>query len=126
MAWTLYISNQASSDIDDIWAYGFEHFGRQVADDYDVLIQQALADLMEDPRRAGTAPMQGSEDGMHAYPLRHSKQRARGKIRTPRHSVIYFILDADVVAVASISRDIRERHLSSLSREAIEDELDLP
>jgi len=35
VAWTLYIADQARSEIMEIWQYGYDTFGLQVADDYD-------------------------------------------------------------------------------------------
>ncbi|MEO1608273.1 MAG: type II toxin-antitoxin system RelE/ParE family toxin [Pseudomonadota bacterium] len=122
MAWTLYISAQASRDIDAIWEYGYDTFGLQIADDYDALIKQALFDIRENPHRPGVA-LVPDRDGMYAYHLRYANQRAPGNIKTPRHAVIYFLIGDQTVAVASISRLIRQHHIKNLSRDTIIDEM---
>lgn len=45
MAWKLYVADQARNEIMEIWQYGYDTFGLQVADDDDELIKQALRDL---------------------------------------------------------------------------------
>jgi len=94
-----------------------------VANRYDALIQQALADIKEDPYRTGVKKMQGFSEDMYSYHLQHSNKREEGHIKSPRHAVFYFIINEKVIAVASISREIRERHIAGLNRESILDEM---
>ena len=122
MAWTLYISNQASRDIDDIWEYGYEKFGLKVADDYDALIKHALSEIQENPHRQGVAQMPDRE-GMYMYHLRYANQHVDCSIKNPSHAVIYFLVNGQTIAVASISRLIRQRHIENLSRDTIIEEL---
>lgn len=119
MSWTLYISHQARQDIDDIWHNGLNEFGIRVADDYELLIQQSLQDLMEDPRRTGTKPVRGHKEDILSYPIIHSKPRAKGHIKHPRHAVYYYLIGKHIVAIASISRQEREQHIGNLRREDI-------
>ncbi len=121
--WTLYISHQAQQDINDIWHRGLEAFGLKVDDDYELLIQQALRDLMENPHRTGYKTVSSHKENILAYPIVHSKPRAEGHIKHPRHAVYYYLIGENTVAVASISRQQRERHISQLRREDIVQEM---
>ena len=106
MTWTLYLSDQANHDIDEIWQYGFDHYDLTIANDYDLLIEQALQDVLENPFRMGAKEIQGYDNKMYSYHLRHSNSRAQGDIKQPRHTIIYFLLEANIIAVASIAPEI--------------------
>ncbi|MEM8665870.1 MAG: hypothetical protein AAGG48_00030 [Planctomycetota bacterium] len=123
MAWKLFLSNQASLEIDGIWSFGLEHFGRQIADDYDDLIQQALRDLLEDPQRLGCRRVSGFSEELYTFHLRFSNDRAGGKIKNPSHAVFFYLFDEQTIAVASISREVREFHLNQLERDKLLDEM---
>jgi plasmid stabilization system protein ParE len=123
MAWKLYISDQASREIDEIWEYGYDKFGKQVADDYEALIYQALSDLQKDPYQEGTKLVRGVAEKIYSYHLHYSNKSAGKNIKSPRHAIFYFTIDEQVIAIASISREIRERHITSLRRDTVVREL---
>ena len=123
MVWKLYISEQAGREIDEIWEYGFDKFGLQIADDYDALIQQALVDIKEDPYCIGVKKIRGFREEMYSYHLMHCNKHAEGNIKSPSHAVFYFITNEQTIAVVSISREIRERHIASLSRDSVVSEI---
>ena len=124
MVWKLYISDNARHEIQDIWYRGLSDFGLQIADDYELLIQQALLDLLENPLRQGAAPYKSSKDSLHEYRLTHSNARASGNIKHPSHAIYYYLIEDHIVAIAGICRQEREQHISSLSREEILRELE--
>ena len=123
MAWTLCISHQAQQDIDDIWQRGLDDFGLRIANDYDLLIEQALRDLMDDPHRSGSKQIAGHKEDILAYPIVYSKPRAEGDIKHPRHAVYYYLIEERIVAIASITRQVREEHINTLRRAVVMKEL---
>ena len=102
---------------------GLEHFGLRVADDYELLIEQALRDLMENPHRNGTKPVSSHQEDIYSYPIIHSKSRAEGDIKHPRHAVYFYLIEKHIVAIASIARQGREAHINTLQRSVVEEEL---
>lgn len=108
----IFLTEGAKQDIADLWFNGVEQFGQKVADDYDLLILQAITDLAEDPKRHGTRPVDQYADGLFAYPLEFSNKRK--KIRKPSHAVFYFTVQDDTLVIAAVTRPGRERFLSQL------------
>ncbi len=123
MRWNLYISEQADSEIDEIWQWGYDHFGLQIADDYDVLIKQAFYDLKHDPYRLGAYRVKGRKDELYSYHLMYSNNRAQGNIKHPAHTVYYFIIEEKTIAIVSIARDQRETHIAHIDRGVIIQEM---
>ena len=118
MAWELYISERANSEIEEIWLRGLDKYDLTIANDYDALIEHALEDLLEDPYRHGTRKVKG-HDGIYSYHLSNSKARVEGNIQKPAHAVFYFTIENKYVAITSIARQSREHHIKSLNREEI-------
>jgi len=50
------IAAPAFDDISDIWEWSVQRFGNAAALRYETLIDQAIADLAEDPQRPGAKP----------------------------------------------------------------------
>jgi toxin ParE1/3/4 len=81
----------AEEDIVRILAWSYEHFGEQARLRYGALLTQALVDIAEDPKRAGSVPREELATGARTYHLWHSRQRMAksvGKVGTPRHFLL--------------------------------------
>lgn len=77
----------ADLDLQSIFSWTFDEFGKPAVERYGQLIGQALHDLAEDPKRLGTQMV--TKDLM-IYHLRHSRtQRGWQKVHRPRHVILY-------------------------------------
>lgn len=88
------LSPAAERDIEAILAWTQRHFGEQVRLRYEELILQAMLDVADDPRRAGSSERPDLSKGAFTYHLRHSRDHVNksvGRIRRPRHFVLYRI-----------------------------------
>jgi len=84
-----------------------DHFGEAAADRYAELIQQALRDLIDEPKRPGAKAR--PDLGLHAYiyHLLFSRDRVSGeRVKTPRHFVVYRHV-GDTVEFARLLHDSR-------------------
>ena len=110
------ISGVARRDIAAIIARSLKHFGAEAALRYGALIAQALDDLQSDPMRPGSRaradlPLKDAR----TYHLGFSRDHGMisGRVKEPRHLVLYRIKPNGVVQIARIlydSRDIK-RHV---------------
>ncbi|MEO0984863.1 MAG: type II toxin-antitoxin system RelE/ParE family toxin [Cyanobacteria bacterium J06639_14] len=123
--WSCFLSGTAQLDIKDIYVHGYLQFGERIAEDYDELINQALADICEDPHRIGAKPVPGKDDGLHQYPLSLSKKRTQGKIKKPKHVVLYYIFARErAIVIARVLREGREQEQKKINRARVMDDLD--
>jgi len=91
------LSPQAEQDVEAILARSHEQFGERVRLHYEELLTQAILDLTEDPRRMGVQERPELANGVFTYHLRHSRDRVSrsiGRIRKPRHFLLYRIAPA--------------------------------
>ncbi|HEY3796871.1 MAG TPA: type II toxin-antitoxin system RelE/ParE family toxin [Caulobacteraceae bacterium] len=105
----------AEDDIVDILAWSRAQFGEAAARRYESLITSAMADLIADPFRPGSADRPELGPGARSWHLRTSRRRVgRGDrgVGRPRHLLIYRI-ETDVVVVGRVLHDAMEltRHL---------------
>ena len=113
----LQLSPQAEISIEEIYFRGYVEFGQRVADDYDKLIRQSITDLCGDPKRPGSKPVAGKNDGLRQYPLIYSRKRADVDIKNPKHDVLYYVLDErGLIVIADILRGGREKARDDIER----------
>lgn len=95
-------SEAADNDIVEILETSEIWFGRDAADRYLALIKAALADLLEDPGRAGSRIASDIDPAARIYHLRHSRHNvlASDRVKAPRHFILYKIISPDVLGVA--------------------------
>ncbi len=105
----LKISQQALGDIGAILEWTATEFGETAVLRYETLIEQALADIVADPERAGSIARPDLKiDGVRTYHLALSRRRVLGpRVKAPRHFVVYR-KNGDVVEVARILHDSRD------------------
>ena len=114
----LRLSLEAQEDIEAILAWTDGQFGDGIRVRYEELLVQAFLDLAEDPGRPGTIQRPELAKGAFAYHLRHSRDRVsrtRGRIRKPRHFVLYRIAADGYLEIGRVLHDSMDlaRHLPS-------------
>lgn len=113
----LLLSRQAEISIEEIYFRGYVEFGQRIADEYDKLIRQSIADLCEDPTRIGSKPVAEKNDGLHQYSIIHSKKRSGANIKNPKHIILYYVLgDRRLIIIADILRGGREKARDEIDR----------
>ncbi len=106
------LSGPALQDIATILAESAARFGNAASERYERLVAIALVELAADPARPGSRAAPELADGARIYHLRGSKRRARtstGTVGTPRHVVLYRVLEPDLIGVARVLHDSMDR-----------------
>jgi toxin ParE1/3/4 len=109
-SYQLRIAHTARREIIQILRRSRREFGSDASLRYDALIQQALADVREDPMRPETRPRSDLAPDYRTYHLASSRKRARisaGVVRRPRHFLLYRVRD-QVVEVLRVLHDARD------------------
>ena len=111
---TVRLAPGAIADIRRILHRSTAEFGASAGARYKVLLDQALKDLGEDPRRVGVRPIPDVRPGYFVYHVKLSKPRVTTRtVRSPRHLVVFSVDSSDTVLVAAVvhEREMLERHL---------------
>lgn len=111
-----HLSSSASRDIEQILAWTELRFGEQAKSRYQLLIIQAIRDIVADPQRAGCIRRPDLRDRMRTYHLRFSRDRvkpARLRVKRPRHFLILRIVAEDTIEIGRVLHDGMDlmRHL---------------
>ena len=109
----LSITDPARSDLIDIRRFTLNQYGRTTADAYGTLLKQAMRDIREDPFRPGSKERPEIGENIRSYRTALSRDRAASGIKSPRHFILYFLPNEDVVAVSRVLHDSRDlaRHI---------------
>jgi len=113
---TVRLAPGAIADIRRILQRSAPEFGPGEGSRYKVLLDQALQDLGEDPRRVGVRPVPDVRPGYFVYHVKFSKPRVTGgTVGRPRHLVVFSVDASDAVLVAAVvhEREMLERHLEN-------------
>lgn len=115
----------AEEDIEAILAWTDRQFGEQTRLRYEELLVQAMLDLADNPERAGTLKRPELAKGVSTYHLRHSRDRVSrsvGRIRKPRHFLLYRVAADGRLEIARVLHDSMDivRHLPPDDLEADE------
>ncbi len=109
------IAAPALRDIGDIWVWTVERFGHAAALRYEALIDQAIADLADDPARPAAKGHRDLLPGLWFYHLAHSRAHLPGDqvVKSPRHFVMFRHSAQGVIEILRILHDSRElaRHV---------------
>ena len=106
-----YLAPGARRDVIGILAWSEERFGASVRARYEQLIETAIRDLATDPDRLGSRARHELGEGIRAYHLSFSRQRARGPggiIRTPRHLLVYRLVGETHLEIVRVLHDRME------------------
>ena len=102
------LSPAAERDITAILAWTHEHFGERARLRYEALLIQAIVDVAEQPDRLGSASREELSTNVRTYHLWHSRNRADkavGRVRRPRHFLIYRLTDENQMEIGRVLHD---------------------
>jgi len=109
------IAAPAFHDISDIWIWTVERFGHAAALRYEMLIDQAIADLAANPARPAAKERPDLMPGIWVYHLASSRTHVPEDqvVKSPRHFVMFRHLQPGVIEILRILHDSRDlaRHL---------------
>lgn len=109
------IAAPAFADIADIWRWTVQQFGHAAALRYEALIEQAIADLAEDPQRPGARQRPDLLPGLSIYHLVFSRAHvpAATAVKSPRHFVLFRHMKPGIIEIVRILHDSRDlvRHV---------------
>ncbi len=103
----------ARNDLLGIREFGEERFGMQTADEYERLIRQAINDIRADPLRPGSKERPELGIAFRSYHISFSRNRAKSKIKKPRHFLIYYKAYGGIFVISRILKDSMDlqRHI---------------
>jgi toxin ParE1/3/4 len=110
----LVIAPRARTDIESILAWTLEHFGPQSMHRYSKLLQTAIEAVAANPELAGSASRPEIARNCRTYHLLHGRKRAGGgRVRTPRHFLLYRVTATGAVEIGRVLHDSMdlEQHL---------------
>lgn len=115
------ISRFALQDIDLIRIWTTRRFGDRAADRYNLLIEQAILDVAEDPLRPSSYSCPQLGQLARCYHLRNSRKRAgssQNRVKRPRHFLLYRITSEKDIENGRVLHDEMElpRELWDVSR----------
>lgn len=115
----------ALQDIESILRWTHDTFGENIRLRYEELLIQAILDLQADPARAGSQRRPELAKDARSYHLRSSRDNVDnsiGRIRKPRHFVIYRIGTAGSLEIARVLHDSMDlaQHIPEEYRAATE------
>jgi toxin ParE1/3/4 len=102
------VSPAAEDDILSILVWTHEHFGERARLRYEALISQAICDVAAAPERPGSATREEIALDARSYHLFHSRRRvekAIGRVRRPRHFLIYRYLGDAQIEIGRVLHD---------------------
>lgn len=102
----LRLSATAQADNVNLLTWTTEHFGGPARERYERLLSAALAELLADPERIGSAARPELGSGVRSYHLPHCRTRAR--VARPRHLILYRMGEAGSVDVGRVLHDAME------------------
>jgi toxin ParE1/3/4 len=114
----LRLAPRARMDIAIILARAEENFGVAARQRYEALISASLRAIAADPFQLGSAARPEIGEGVRTYHLRHARARAKaaGRVRTPRHFLLYRCASPDIVGVGRVLHEAMElsRHIPAV------------
>ncbi len=102
------VSPGAEQDIESILRWTDEHFGERARLRYEAVLAEAIADLAKDPERPGSQQRPEIAPGARTYHLWHSRKQvaaSRGRIRQPRHLILFRVRGDGDVEISRVLHD---------------------
>ena len=107
--WKIFLTTPAKHDLAQIHAYTSEAWGVAASNRYTALIEFALKNLTEDPKRFATFDAGNIRFGLRAYPLRLIRQKsAQVKIARPKHVIYFQIINPPLIEILRILHERME------------------
>jgi toxin ParE1/3/4 len=107
----LLLSETAQADIRKILAASERDFGRLAFLRYDALLNAALDAVRVDPHRAGVKVRPEVGPDVRTFHLMHVCKRTpndRGRVRRPRHVLVFRIVEPDLIVIGRVIHDSME------------------
>ena len=98
----------ADADLEAILAWSNDRFGANARLRYEALILQAIQDVAADPDRPGSRTRPELGRGVRTYHLAHSRHRvarSAGRVKEPRHFLLYRVRADGRVEIGRILHD---------------------
>jgi toxin ParE1/3/4 len=110
------LSALARWDIAALLERSREQFGEKSRLRYEALLKQAILDVAADPERIGSQLRPEFAPAIRFYHLRYSRDRVKrslGRVRSPRHLLVYQVVEGGIIEVVRVLHDSMdlERHL---------------
>jgi toxin ParE1/3/4 len=110
------IAPAAFGDIESILAWTDEQFGQKARLRYEALLTRAIIDVAAEPDRAGSFSRPEIATAARTYHLINSRKRvagAIGRVRQPRHFILYRLRPDGTVEIGRVLHDSMDlaRHL---------------
>lgn len=110
------LAPEDEQDVEAILTWTHGQFGEELRLRYEELLVQAILDLADDPGRPGTLERSELAKGAKTYHLRHSRDhvsRSVGRIRKPRHFLLYRVAGDGTLEIGRVLHDSMDltRHL---------------
>jgi len=105
------IAPAAGHDIAAILAWTDENFGEWIRERYEHLIIQSIRDVASDMTRPGSHEIPEIGPDLRVYHLSNSRNRSSknsGRIRSPRHFLLYRLLKSGVQEIVRVLHDRME------------------
>lgn len=100
------VAIDARMTVAGVLALSRDSFGPAAAKRYRALIEQAYADLAQNPERAGVSRRDDIPADLHLYPIRHSRNRVPAGLRVDKaRHVIAFRFDSERVQIVHLLHD---------------------
>jgi toxin ParE1/3/4 len=110
------VSPAAECDIESILAWTHQQFGASGRLRYEALLVRGILDVADDPGRIGSQRRPEIAPAARTYHLWHSRDRvamASGRVRHPRHLLLYRTCDDGRIEIGRVLHDSMDlvRHL---------------
>jgi toxin ParE1/3/4 len=108
------VSPLAERDLASVLTWTHNHFGERARLRYEALIDRAIHDVANDPCRAGSESLSDLDGDGRIYHLKNCRMPKRtGRVRKPRHVLLYRVTGDGCVEIGRILHDRMdlERHL---------------
>lgn len=102
------LARPAEDELASILAWSEERFDAEARRRYARLAVQAFQDIADDPRRPGVRRVEARGSVLFLYHLRSSRgsvPEALGRVRDPRHMIVFMVAEDGVVEILGLVHD---------------------
>jgi toxin ParE1/3/4 len=102
------IAPTAARDLEAILLWTYQEFGERAMERYKALLTQAIRDVAHDPQLAGSTGRPEIADSARTYHLIHSRHNVAaklGRVKRPRHFLLYRIRQDGTVQIGRVLHD---------------------
>jgi toxin ParE1/3/4 len=123
----LRIAPAPERDIEAVLRWSYDQFGEPAVSRYSALVTQAIRDVAAHPQLAGSAHRPEIAASARTYHLIHSREHVAanvGRVRRPRHFLLYRVQPDDTVEIGRVLHDSMDliRHVPDEYRPKADDD----